>query len=210
MTKFKSFDEYVKSRQVRLKHDADGKHKNKKLDLSKGCFYWAYGSNLNEAAMAERCPGSIKIQKLTLNDGALVFRGVADVVSRADSQIHGGLWWITKANEATLDTYEGVRSRFYLKKYLKLRFGGIEKPFPALYYQMAISRGVMPPSEGYLRSIAEGYENFGLPLDALEAALREAWEDKEVTPLLRERHKRRGGKLAQQLEVQLNGVEFEV
>ena len=170
------------------------------LDPRHGCFYWSYGSNLNVEAMAHRCPGAIQIQALKLNNCALVFRGVADVVNRKGVSTHGGLWWINREHERTLDTYEGVNSRFYIKRYVKLRFQGVKEPMHALYYQMSMRRGVMPPSEPYLRTIAQGYKDFGLPLEALEAALQEAWENKTVTPVLRVRHQRRGGKLARELE----------
>ena len=192
--KFKTFDDYVRDRMV---------HERVKLDLSKGIFYWSYGSNLSKAAMARRCPGAIPIQPLTLNNGALVFRGVADVVTRSKAKVHGGLWWINHRHEETLDTYEGVRSKFYLKRYLKLKFKGIDQPFKCLYYVMAMRRGIDPPSESYLACIAEGYHDFGLPMEALDKALQEAWEDKTVTPYLRERRKRRGGKLAQSLPLGL-------
>ncbi len=161
-------------------------------------LYWAYGSNLCINAMKHRCPGAVKLQALTLDDGALVFRGVADVVHREGSTVPGGLWLITDEHERTLDTYEGVRSRLYLKRYLTLLVKGEKKR--CLYYQMSMSRGVMPPCDQYLQVIAEGYEDFGLPLEKLDTALRDSWNDKKVTESLRRRHEARGSaKLARDL-----------
>ena len=216
MRKFKTFDDYVKARQVRAADPPVSRKirlasTNQQLNLKDGTFYWAYGSNLSEEAMTGehgRCKGAIKIQRLTLNDGALVFRGVADVVARKGATVHGGLWWINREHEATLDAYEGVRSQFYLKRYLRLRFAGIEKPYPCLYYTMTMRRGVMPPSEGYLQTLVEGYRDFDLPLEALEQALTESWEDKTPTPLLRERHKRRGGRMAQTIVMDPEGLSY--
>ncbi len=170
-------------------------------------LYWAYGSNLNVAAMKARCPGAQKFAPLFVPDGALVFRGVADVVLREGGEVPGGLWWITAANERTLDVYEGVRAGFYLKRYMKLKIknkkrGGKPEVHRCLFYQMSISQGIYPPSEGYLDCIAEGYRDFGLPLSALDAALMAAWEEKKPTRRLIERHKRRGGELARVLEVE--------
>lgn len=158
-------------------------------------YYWAYGSNLSMAAMARRCPGAIKVGPLSLDDGALVFRGVADVVTRKGSRIEGGLWLITPDNERVLDAYEGVGAKFYLKRYLTIEVKG--KPRDCLFYQMAISVGVMPPGERYLDTIVQGYKDFGLDLQLLDAALHEAWGTKKVTARLAERHKKRGQKLAQ-------------
>jgi hypothetical protein len=217
MIKFKNFDDYMKSRRVRaadpqkkprvFKIKEKGELANIRLDAREGTFYWAYGSNLSERAMAIRCPGAIKIQPLTLKNGALVFRGVADVVTRKGAQVHGGLWWITQEHEATLDAYEGVHSRFYLKKYLQLRFKGIPEPIPCLYYVMNMRRGVDPPNEHYLATLIDGYRDFGLPLRALEKAVDAAWDNKLLTPILRERRKRRGGKLVQRLD-QLSGLAY--
>jgi gamma-glutamylcyclotransferase (GGCT)/AIG2-like uncharacterized protein YtfP len=152
-------------------------------------LYWAYGSNLNVAAMKRRCPKAKKFEALTVEDGALVFRGVADVVVRKGSQVKGGLWWITKECEANLDMYEGVAGGLYLKRYLLLKVKGKEQR--ALYYVMRTDRGVMPPNEHYLETIAQGYRDFGLDLAYLDVALHESWRDKKVTPLLRERHDRK-------------------
>lgn len=157
-------------------------------------LYWAYGSNLNERAMARRCPGAVKVRALIVRDAALVFRSVADVVHRPGATTHGGLWRITPRDEEALDRYEGVASGLYLKKHLLLKIKGRNER--CLFYQMSESRGVMPPNEAYLNTIAEGYGDFGLPLEALDAALREAWDNKKLTERVVRRHVRRGGVLA--------------
>ncbi len=156
-------------------------------------LYWAYGSNLNVKAMKVRCPGAKKIRALSLDDGALIFRGVADAIFREGSTVHGGLWSITADNERSLDAYEGVSGNLYRKEYLKLLVDGEERD--CLYYQMN-SQGIMPPSENYLNVILDGYKDFGLPLEALEAAWDESWGNKKPTRQLRRRHKTRGGILA--------------
>jgi hypothetical protein len=216
MIKFKTFDDYMKSRRVRAADPEKPRVFRIKdkveladqwLDTRHGTFYWAYGSNLSERAMAVRCPGAIKIQPLTLKNGALVFRGVADVVTRQGARVHGGLWWISKEHEATLDAYEGVHSKFYLKKYLRLKFKGIPEPIPALYYTMNMRRGIDPPNEDYLATLIDGYRDFGLPLRALEQAVEAAWDNKLLTPVLRQRRKRRGGKLAQRA-LELSGLAY--
>lgn len=160
-----------------------------------GIFYWAYGSNLNVYSMKSRCPTAVKVKPLALEAGALVFRGVADVVSRENSTVQGGLWYVKWSDVEALDRYEGVAGGLYDKKYLTLGIKG--ERHKCLYYQMGKNhRGVMPPSEWYLEIIMEGYHDFGLPLEPLEVALQEAWNNKKVTPELRKRHIRRGGELA--------------
>lgn len=153
-------------------------------------LYWAYGSNLDPAGMRRRCPSAKRIGPLTLDCGALVFRGVADVVARHDSTVPGGVWRISRECERVLDQYEGVRHRLYRKRYLRLKVAGVSED--CLYYQMTASRGIMPPSEYYLDVIRRGYEYFGLDVQVLNRALEESWSDKKVTDHLRERHVRKG------------------
>lgn len=153
-------------------------------------YYWAYGSNLCRASMRRRCPGARFVGRLDVQDARLVFRGVADVVVDKGSFVPGGLWSITPEDERELDHYEGVASRFYLKRYLRMNVG--DRVRKILFYQMRMSTGVMPPSQAYLDVIARGYGDFGLPLEVLDAAVVASWGDKEVTPVLRARHDRKG------------------
>lgn len=153
-------------------------------------LYWAYGSNLNIRAMKRRCPGAVKSSAFAVHDAALIFRGVADVTVRRGSVVHGGFWWITDECERQLDRYEGVSLRLYLKRHLPVKIRGVVHK--VLFYQMATSRGVLPPSQDYADTIARGYRDFGLPVEALEDAIRESWDDKSPTNFLRERHARKG------------------
>jgi len=153
-------------------------------------LYWAYGSNLCVRHMKRRCPRAVKLRPLVVKQAALVFRGVADVTLRDGSQVQGGLWRISGECERLLDQYEGVKSNLYIKRYLPVTQDG--KKQDCLFYQMATHRGIMPPSEAYIDTIAQGYKDFGLDLADLDAALQEAWGTKKVTTMLRERHERKG------------------
>lgn len=154
-------------------------------------LYWAYGSNLSIRVMRRRCPGARQAGTLFANDGALIFRSVADVTVRRGSVVPGGLWWITREDERALDGFEGVgKAGWYAKRSFRLVRDGRE--VRCLFYQLEISRGVMPPSIGYLEKIREGYQDFGLDPDPLDRALHHAWEDKEPTQRLLDRHARRG------------------
>jgi gamma-glutamylcyclotransferase len=153
-------------------------------------WYWAYGSNLDHSQMANRCPAAKPFAPLYLDNGALVFRGIADVVTREGSQIAGGLWQITPACERALDTYEGVAGKLYSKEYLTLRIG--KKTVKCLYYKMvrkgSSPLGVSPPWEGYLNGIIQGYKDFGLDLTLLNAALEHSWSNKNKTEAIKRRY----------------------
>lgn len=154
-------------------------------------LYFAYGSNLCIDHMRRRCPEAEPLRAMPVKDAALVFRGVADVTLRKNSFVQGGLWRITDECEKSLDRFEGVASKLYLKRYLQVRNekGAVED---CLLYQMRISKGIMPPAEAYLETIAQGYRDFDLDLAYLDAALQESWGSKKITETLRERHVRRG------------------
>jgi hypothetical protein len=159
-------------------------------------LYFAYGSNLSFQNMRRRCPAAKVVRnddgsprRMYVTNAALVFRGAADVVVRKgkDNVVPGGLWRLTLACERMLDQCEGVVGKTYLKRYFKLEDGR-----DVLFYQMSISRGIMPPEEEYLATITQGYRDFGLGLDYLRKALDESWRTKYVTDRLRQRHMRRG------------------
>lgn len=153
-------------------------------------FYWAYGSNLSIKQMLKRCPRAIKYGPMSVNDCALVFRGVADVTVKKGFTTPGGLWQITSECERTLDQFEGVAARVYMKRYFRITIEG--KQYTCLFYQMRRSKGVMPPSETYFGTIAQGYHDFGLDTDLLENFLYDSWHEKEVTEWLLDRHENRG------------------
>lgn len=155
-------------------------------------FYWAYGSNLNFRGMAVRCPSARPYRKLYATDGQLVFRSVADVEKHEGKRIPGGLWRITPRCERALDRYEGVEGGFYVKRYLWFVDNQGQRQ-RALYYKMGRGAGgIMPPSEGYLNTIIDGYRDFGLELYELDEAVQRSWMDKNLNPELRARYLRKG------------------
>lgn len=153
-------------------------------------FYWAYGSNLSTRQMKQRCPKAIKFGPMTVQDCALVFRSVADVTVREGASTPGGLWQITADCERSLDQFEGVASKRYLKRYFRITIES--KQYTCLFYQMRQKDGIMPPSESYLDKIATGYGDFGLDLLHLETYLAESWESKEPNEDIIDRQERNG------------------
>ena len=154
---------------------------------------FAYGSNLNLAEMAKRCPDAVPLGHIRLDGWKLVFRGVADVIREDGAVCYGGVWRITPECERTLDVYEGVGSGVYRKEYIP------SKPTPLgeteiLVYTMT-STGIMPPSKCYYEVIKEGYRNFCMPTEAfadLERALCESHDNKALTHVERRRRMRTG------------------
>ena len=125
-------------------------------------LYMAYGSNLNTANMASRCPNAIKLGSMYIPKYRLVFRHVADIVPSYDKEdlLPVGLWEITEDCEKALDFYEG-----YPNLYGKIKINGI------MTYKMNNNKNIMPPSSSYFHTILEGYKDFGLTPNHLYDAL---------------------------------------
>ena len=122
----------------------------------------AYGSNLNTANMASRCPNAIKLGSMYIPRYKLVFRHVADIVPSYDKEdlIPVGLWEITEDCEKALDFYEG-----YPNLYGKIKVNGI------MTYKMNNNKDILPPSSSYFHTILEGYTDFDLTPNHLYDAL---------------------------------------
>ena len=135
-------------------------------------LYFAYGANLNMEGMAYRCPQAVAIQPFYLEDYRLSFSGVATIQPRPGHRVAGALWAITEECERSLDVFEGFPS-MYRKETVTV--DGME----IMFYVMN-SDQPWEPSIGYLMTIAQGYQNFGLPLadlrDAVETTQREQYD----------------------------------
>ncbi len=79
------------------------------------CF--AYGSNMDVAAMAARCPKSrpLGVARLPRHRFVIMPGGFANVVRDPVAAVHGVLWDIALADMRALDAYEGVGRGLYAK-----------------------------------------------------------------------------------------------
>ena len=130
-------------------------------------YYLAYGSNLNKRHMRSRCPDAVPVGSCTVNDYKLVFRGFATIEPKPGSSVQCGVWKISADDERNLDVYEGY-PRLYVKQDFRVEVNG--KMITAMAYVMTESLRPMPPSTGYLMTIMEGYNDFGLDDKPLSVA----------------------------------------
>ncbi len=123
--------------------------------------YFAYGSNMNVSQMQQRCPGVTRIGTFRLEGFRLVFKYHADIIPAVGCSVHGGLWEISEDNEVALDGYEGYPT-YYGKYYQN----------DVMFYRMKeVSDNSEPPSKWYLKTIIQGYKDFGLTQDDFEESL---------------------------------------
>jgi hypothetical protein len=132
-------------------------------------IYAAYGSNLNHDQMAHRCPAAEFVGIGQLRGYRLVFRRVADIEYAPDSVVPVGLWRVTPDCVRALDAYEGY-PRLYGRNKCQI-YRGAGKTTDAFIYFMN-REGYEPPSDGYLKSIRDGYIDCGLRLGYLKEAVR--------------------------------------
>lgn len=141
-------------------------------------FYIAYGSNLNMAQMAQRCPKALPYASGELKDCELRFRGhpggaYATVEPRMGGIVPVGVWMITEQCERALDCYEGF-PRLYRKETVTVHtvHGEVE----GIIYIMNEGYPAAQPLPYYIDTCLDGYDDFYLNkavfIDALEQNLR--------------------------------------
>jgi gamma-glutamylcyclotransferase (GGCT)/AIG2-like uncharacterized protein YtfP len=141
-------------------------------------LYIAYGSNLNTSQMRWRCPDSRPVAKSWLHDYRLVFQGNpygahANVIPEKGQEVPVVIWEITPQDERALDRYEGVAGGYYTKETMEVEVAGEMRE--ALIYIMT-PHGYGIPADGYLDTIAEGYDNYNLGIRYLNEAVEHAYK----------------------------------
>ena len=132
-------------------------------------LYFAYGSNLHHFQMKRRCKDSIYLKKINLKNYKLTFRSkyrAADIESKKDSVVPGGLFEISKNDERKLDIYEDYPN-LYKKHYFY--YNGKK----VMTYTMIKKSPFRFPTEKYLNIIKRGYKDCSLNKKYLQKALKQ-------------------------------------
>ena len=130
-------------------------------------LYFAYGSNLHHFQMRRRCKDSIFIKKINLKDFRLTFRSkyrAADIESKKNSIVPGGLFEISKSDEKKLDVYEDYPTLY--KKHYFLHYGK-----KVMTYSMVKKSPFRYPTARYLNIVKQGYNDCKLDNKFLKRAL---------------------------------------
>ena len=131
-------------------------------------LYFAYGANLDRAAMRERCPGARPLGPARLPDHRFFFmaNGWASVARMPRAVVHGLLWDLPRAEIAALDAFEEVGDGLYARRTLPV--AGPGGTVRALAYIGCITEAG-PPRTGYLETILAAARSLALPPDYLAA-----------------------------------------
>jgi len=130
-------------------------------------YYFAYGSNLSQKQMLERCPDALPKFPATLPNYKLIFAGwarkwgggVASIKPSKGEKVVGGVYEITERCLRTLDRHEGcpaVYSRVNIRVFTDL--GDIVE---AATYVKAEQSEETAPSPEHLAAIRQGYNDWG-------------------------------------------------
>jgi hypothetical protein len=138
--------------------------------LTTVAIYAAYGSNMNPAQMAARCPhspqrgtGWLEGWRLTFGGEDLSWEGaLGTVVEDADERVFVALYDLTEADEGALDSWDGATLGFFRK--LRVRVTTLDGDVVAWLYVVNSYEGGLP-SALYLAAMAEAAEVAGAPAD---------------------------------------------
>ena len=142
-------------------------------------YYFAYGSNMDETQMQERCPSAKLLGVAVLDNYELAFTiyspkrecGCADIVRKNGSTVYGLLYQLDDADLARLDTFEGCPIH-YQRISVPIMLDG--KKMTAETYEVVTKQPGQIPSGHYLGLLRAAAEKYGFPkeyrmlLDAFE------------------------------------------
>lgn len=78
--------------------------------------YFAYGSNMNPARIAARCPEARRLGTATLKGWKVAERMYADIERRRGGVVRGVVYELTNRDYAALDRYEGCPNVYQVQR----------------------------------------------------------------------------------------------
>ena len=125
-------------------------------------LYFAYGANMDVAAMRERCPRSkpLGLARLPRHRFIITTDGYASVLRDPRESVHGVLWDCALGDIRTLDKFEELASGLYIKINQPVVVEGGAKR--ALIY-VGRSAQIGKPRPGYLESVVAAAKERSLP-----------------------------------------------
>jgi len=134
-------------------------------------MYAAYGSNMDPAQMADRCPyspqrgsGWLEGWRLTFGGEEIGWEGaVATIVQDSGERVFVVLYDLSETDEAALDRWDAAATLDYYRK-LRVRIATLDGETLAWLYVLNAYEGGLP-SARYLGIMADAAEAAGAPDD---------------------------------------------
>ena len=125
-------------------------------------LYFAYGSNMERAAMRKRCGAAQEVGPARLRGWRYVIAaGYGTIALAPGACVFGVLWRLTPRDLATLNSYENLDSGLYRRAMLTVEVDG--RRSRALAF-MGKKRGKRRPAPGYQERVIAAAEDWRLPL----------------------------------------------
>jgi gamma-glutamylcyclotransferase len=131
-------------------------------------FYFAYGSNLNQEQMRDRCPGAELVDVAALENYTLAFTiysptrkcGCADIVKSPGDVVYGLLYRLNETDAALMDDFEGHPIHY---KRVDVRVVSKGAVVQAYTYEVVHKSEGLHPSAHYLGLIIGAAKKFNFP-----------------------------------------------
>jgi gamma-glutamylcyclotransferase (GGCT)/AIG2-like uncharacterized protein YtfP len=132
-------------------------------------LYFAYGSNMDQKQMNERCPGAELVGVASLKDYKLAFTiyspirkcGCADVVASPGDVVYGLLYKLSDDELKKMDDFEGHPIHY---RRIEVRISTKNGEVPAYTYEVVTKQTGLVPSKEYLALLTGAAHKYQFPL----------------------------------------------
>lgn len=140
--------------------------------------YIAYGSNMNLAQMAYRCPASKVIGTGKLYGWKLVFKYHADIINTGieTDVVPVVMWEIADEDWKNLDRYEGY-PKYYTRKTVNVVMDNGAEEKAVVYVMTDLRSNPELPTQSYFKIILDGCKDNGIDVSYLYDVLRNTYDD---------------------------------
>lgn len=127
-------------------------------------LYFAYGANMDAAAMAMRCPLSRLVGRARLHRHRFIVmkEGYASVVRDPRATVWGMVWDLSLSDIPALDRYEGVAGGLYVKAHQPVV---TEKGIKRALIYLGCSSAAGIPKPGYMEAVLAAAQAAQLPVE---------------------------------------------
>jgi len=132
--------------------------------------YFAYGANMERAAMDKRCAGAVPLGPAVLRGWRYVIaHGYGSIAPAPGNCVHGVLWRLTPRDLAALNAFESLDAGLYRRAMLTVQIG--VQRVRALVY-VGRQRGRRRAMPGYQERIVAAAQDWALPPRHIAALAR--------------------------------------
>jgi gamma-glutamylcyclotransferase (GGCT)/AIG2-like uncharacterized protein YtfP len=132
-------------------------------------IYFAYGHNTSTGTMMHRCPSAELIGVGVLHNFKLVLSHYANIENDDSAKVYGVLWRITPKDLKVLDSDEGLHDHY---NRIPVEVHSKGRMFKSTAYIMDPAyHPNTDANDNYIKAIAKGYSEHGIPRDQLTQAI---------------------------------------